>query len=405
MTQDTLGLDYSTSSEIAVQRFNRALDFYLGSRVDTMPAIDDILSEDPEMPMAIIFRGYLLKQSADPRFRKPLEHCLKTVTAREDLNDRESRHAKALAYLASGQLKSAAHTLDEVVLAYPRDMLALRIAHYLHFYCGGGTEMSASLKVALQYWEPGDPYYGYLRGMQSFALEESGDFGEAKAIGHEALEYNRKDIWAAHAVTHVYQMTSAFDQGLGFIESFESEWNDINNFVHHMYWHKALHFINATKYDAALDIYDERLVTPLADDFYLDVCNSASLLWRLEILGVDVGNRWEALEALSKPRVEDDELVFTTLHYIMAPARLGDLDAVDRGLAHFEAWSLEDSTQGKIARQVGLEMARGIALLGNKQFEEGATLLNSARQNIHLIGGSHAQRHLFDHLISHYRNE
>jgi len=405
MTQDTLGLDYSTKSEIAVQRFNRALNFYLGSNVETMSAIDDILSEDPGMPLAIIFRGYLLKLSADPRFRKPVQQCLKTVTAREDLNDRESRHAKALAHLASGQFKSAAHTLDEVVIAYPHDMLALRIAHYLHFYCGGGTEMSASLNVALNSWEPGDPYYGYLKGMQSFALEESGNFSEAEAAGHEALEYNRKDIWAAHAVNHVYQMTSAFDQGLEFIESNESEWNDINNFVHHMYWHKGLHFINAKKYDAALDLYDERLVTPLADDFYLDACNSASLLWRLEMVGVDVGNRWEALETLSKPRVDDDELVFTTLHYLMAPARLGDEDAVEKGLAHFDAWSREDTTQGKVASQVGLKMARGIALLGKKQFEEGAKLLNSVRQNIHLIGGSHAQRHLFDDLISHYQNE
>ena len=186
-------------------------------------------------------------------------------------------------------MTDAVAVFDHIALDYPKDMLALRMAHYLHFYGGGGRQMMESLQVALQHHETNDRYYGFLKGMQSFALEESGRYPEAEAAGLEALDINRKDIWAAHAVTHVYQMQSRFEEAIPFIDSLLPEWSSANNFVYHLHWHKALLHIGLGNLDQALNVYDETLVKPLADDFYLDVCNATSLLWRLEMSGVQVG--------------------------------------------------------------------------------------------------------------------
>lgn len=155
--------------------------------------------------------------------------------------------------------------------------------------------MRRSLAGAVNAWSPGERYYGYLKGMESFALEESGDYAAAEASGRQAIELNRSDIWAAHAVTHVYQMQGRFSEGIRFIESLSGEWAGANNFVNHMHWHKALLFIGNGDLEAAIQLYDNYLVQPLADDFYLVVCNAASLLWRFDMLGISTAQKWQQL--------------------------------------------------------------------------------------------------------------
>ena len=56
----------------------------------------------------------------------------------------------------------------------------------------------------------------------------------------------------------------------------------------HLHWHKALMLVDSGNAEAALELYDESLVAPLRDDFYLDVCNTSSLLHRLEMRGLDM---------------------------------------------------------------------------------------------------------------------
>ncbi len=403
MQTDQLGLEHTTDKSESIDMLMGVLDKYLGSRVDTMPALDELLAFDPDLPGAILFRAYLLKLAADPRFRNPINKCIEQLDTRDDLNERERHHLAALKQWHNDQLEDTVASFDTIVRDHPKDMLALRVAHYLHFYGSGGVQMLSSLDQVLDQWQPEDPFFGYLKGMQSFALEESGHYKDAEAAGREALEMNNADIWAAHAVTHVFQMQERFDEGVPFIESLAGNWDSANNFVNHMHWHKALQHIGQGEPGKALVIYDDLLVAPLADDFYLDVCNAASLLWRLTMLGVDVGDRWQELLEYSRNRVEDDELVFTTLHYLMAPVVLNDTDTTERGLSHFDKWASSATTQGEVCKQVGQTMARAIALFGTEQQDEGARLMSSVQKDIYRIGGSHAQRHLFDQLIDYYQ--
>ena len=400
--RDDLGLDYTTDNPTSVQLFTEALEDYLASSAHVMPCLEGLLENDPNMPMALLFRAYLLKLAADPRFRAAIQQCFDSVSARSDLNDREQRYLKALSLWQADQMEDSAAVFDDIVLNYPKDMLALRMAHYLHFYGNGGRQMMESLQVALQHHDTNDRYYGFLKGMHSFALEESGSYPEAEAAGLEALDINRQDIWAAHAVTHVYQMQSRFEEAIPFIDSLLPEWNSANNFVYHLHWHKALLHIGLGNLDQALNVYDETLVKPLADDFYLDVCNATSLLWRLEMSGVKVGDRWAPLHELSKSRVKDDELVFTSLHYLIAPAILGDAKTVKEGLDHFHHWSNAKTSQGTVAKIAGETIAKAVAKLASEQKKQGVTLMQSVQNEIYRIGGSHAQRQLFDQLISSY---
>ncbi len=396
------GLEFTCSRPDSVERFNQALTHYLASSATTMAELDELLSKDPDMPMAVMFRACLLKLAADPRLNATITQIVEKLKERKDLNEREVLHREALSLWAGNQMNKAAEVYDTLIRLYPKDMLALRIAHYLHFYGQGGSAMAQSLTAAVRSWQPEEAFFGYLKGMECFALEEMGHYDEAEIAGRAALNINPADIWAAHAVTHIMQMQGRFEEGITLIDSLRANWLHVNNFVNHLYWHEALLFIGLKQPDQALRIYDQLLVRPIQDDFYLDVCNAASLLWRLVMLGVPVGERWEQLHEISNSRVVDDELVFATLHYLMAPAALGDQEAMQRGLDSIQAWSNRHDTQASVCRNVGLGLAEIICHLNQEEPKAAAKNLLDIQPRIHQIGGSHAQRHLFDQMIEFY---
>lgn len=88
----------------------------------------------------------------------------------------------------------------------------------------------------------------------------------------------------------------------------------------------------------------------------------------------------------------------------MTPAVLNDDTALRRGVEHFERWSREATIQGKICGKVGLPLGRALIDLGPGEDARGTKTLSEIRDSIYLIGGSHAQRHLFDQLIDYYSN-
>lgn len=397
--QDELGLHYSAGKPGSLEAFNVVIEDYLASRNTVMPRLEALLEDDPGMPIALCFRAYLLKLAADPRFSAPVRQIAKRLEQDKDaLNARERQHVEALHAWVDDDLETTTRIFEDILKDHPKDMLALRVAHYLHFYSGIAEDMRDSVNRAVTVWSENEPFYGYLLGMHSFGLEEAGEYAEAEAAGKRAVELNDDDIWAAHAVTHVFQMQSRFDEGIPWVASLLPGWRDANNFIYHMHWHKALCHIGAGDLDAALDIYDQHLEGALADDFYLDVCNAASLLWRLEMLGKDVGDRWQPLREIANARVTDNELIFSTLHYLMPAVRLQDRETIARGIDHIRHWADTATSQGTVCKTVGLAIAEALADIGAGERERAARALSEVSDKIKLIGGSHAQRDLFNQL-------
>ena len=62
----------------------------------------------------------------------------------------------------------------------------------------------------------------------------------------------------------------------------------------------------------------------LADDATLDRVDAASLLWRLELEGIDVGDRWAPVADKWMAHVDDHVLAFNDLHCAFAAARSPD---------------------------------------------------------------------------------
>jgi hypothetical protein len=148
-------------------------------------------------------------------------------------------------------------------------------------------------------------------------------------------------------------------------------------------------------YDQVLALYD-REVRRQSTDEYLDVTNAVSLLWRLEQAGVNVGTRWRELADCAKGHDRDHSLVFADLHYLMALAAVGGTDAF---VTSCERFAKERGTESAVMADVGLPLARAVVAHRRGRYDEVVDALMPVRGHFRWIGGSHAQRDLFDQLL------
>ena len=401
------GLRYSASAEDSVEQMDQIVRSYTGFRTDIGKRMKALLGADADMPMAICMKGYIAKLIGSAN------HSLRANAISRQLNDllsskqygaefgnsRERLHANALAAWCEGDLDGATGFWETILRDEPLDGLALRLAHLTHFYSGNAQRIRDSLARVLPQWPKNNPEYGFVLGMYAFGLEESGEFIKAEKVGRQAVELNPEDSWSVHAVAHVMEMTERHAEGVSWIEGLESGWSKVNNFRFHLYWHQCLYHLELGDTDQVLHLYDTQVSSDLEAEFNLDVCNAASLLWRLEMHGIDVGARWQRVAEVARGHVEDQDLIFVSLHYLMASIGAGDRTAVTTMMENLKKWSVKNNNQGEITQSVGIRLASALQHARKGEYRMVVDLLNESRYSMNKIGGSQAQRDIFTMLM------
>ena len=235
----------------------------------------------------------------------------------------------------------------------------LKVSQFVLSYLGESERMRDRVARVLPSWNADDPGYGFVLGCYAYALEESGDYRQAEEIGRRAVELNRGDIWAAHAVAHVAEMEGRLQDGIEWIASLAPEWRECSNFALHLKWHESLYHLELGQHDRVLALYD-REVRAESTDEYLDIANAVSLLWRLEQADVNVGARWRELAARAAQHVDDHALVFVDLHYLMALAAAGDDVPCASSWRHASGSRATARNRGRGDGRVGLPLARAV---------------------------------------------
>jgi hypothetical protein len=69
--------------------------------------------------------------------------------------------------------------------------------------------------------------FSYVLGMYAFSLEESGDTRAGIAMAKSALEYNRRDAWALHALSHALDAEGRVGELLELLHRTEPEWAQV----------------------------------------------------------------------------------------------------------------------------------------------------------------------------------
>ncbi|MEO1530571.1 MAG: tetratricopeptide repeat protein [Pseudomonadota bacterium] len=319
-------------------------------------------------------------------------------TAPQDGPHRLAAFIEALTAYAAGRPSAATARLGQWLDEAPDDMLALKLDQAIRFVLGDRRGMLERTRAAMPAYA-GHAHEGFALGCHAFALEENGAYVLAEQAGRRGLEHAPNDAWGLHAVAHVYDMTARNEAGIDWLSRQTEAFAHCNNFGAHVWWHLALFHLDRGAYDEVVALYDARIRAEHTDD-YRDISNGAAMLTRLEIEGIDVGDRWEELAELSENRVEPGCVVFADLHYLLALEATGRRGAADRMIARLAADAqTSDHDMHEVAAVAGLPAARGLAAFRAGQYGTAFDALRSCRRTLQSAGGSHAQRDVFSRLM------
>ena len=389
---DSRGIPVSTGSSAALDRFEKSLELLNGYFVDPLEEIDAALAEEPDFIIGHCLRGGMhavaSEKAAEPGLRESVDAAEALAS---QANDRERGHIDAMRAWLDGDFRGAVDRWGAVAVDYPRDLMALQLAHLGDFYLGRSSMLRDRIGRALPHWNESVPGFGYVLGMRAFGLEEMNEFGRAEDTGRQAVELNPRDPWAIHAVAHVLEMQGRLDDGVGWMTERTQDWAPDNMFAFHNWWHLSLYHLDRGETARVLEIYDTG-VRPEASDVVLEMLDASALLWRLHLDGIDVGDRWSELADAWESTIEDGYYAFNDAHAMMAFVGADRQGATRTLLATMAAQVDAAGTNAMMTHDVGLPLTRAIDAFGRGDYDSSVDLIGPIVEIAHRFGGSNAQR-------------
>jgi hypothetical protein len=392
---DKRGNPVSYGSQEAIDRLDGVFDMMHAYQADPLAKVDEIIAEHPGFALAHAFRAGALATATDKAFEPEL---IRSVEAAEGLartaNDRERLHIAACRAWLDGEWERGSELWGRASIEHPRDLLALQYAHLGDFYLGNASLLRDRVARVLPHWHRDVPGHGFVEGMYAFGLEENGEYQRAEERGRAAVAANRQDGWAVHAVTHVMEMQGRASEGAAYLAAGADDWAPNSLFAFHLWWHKALFHIDADDAASALRLFDER-VSAGGFGQALELVDGSALLWRLWLLGHDVGARWAPVADKWQDRVDHAYYAFNDVNAMMAFVGAGRTEAQQRLIAAARRAAGGRGTNAMMSREIGVPACEGFAAFGRGEHARAIELLMPLRGKASRMGGSHAQRDVF----------
>ncbi len=395
MQRDYLGNPVTGQSDATLRGIDDFIEGYLAyeTRAERILAA---AAADPESCLANVYAGLLWMLLEAPEagaraapFLAVAESLAASATPREQLN------ARMLRAWVDDDLGLAIRICDQLTDEFPGDLVIVKTQQYFEFNRGNAPAM---LRVALKI-APANAQVPYAHGMAAFAYEQCHLLDEAESAARRALAMRRKEPWAQHALAHVLLTRGQIDDGARFLEEAQGTWIDLNSFmVTHIWWHLALFYLGQGRTHEALKLYD-RHCWGVAKSYSQDQIGAVSLLGRLELAGIDVGARWEDLADHLEARAGDVVQPFLTLQYLYGLARAGRpqaqslLECVRRHAEHAPEFSRV------VWQEVALPACEGLYSYARGEYQLAWRRLGAAMPRMAEVGGSHAQRDLFEKIL------
>lgn len=393
MLKDRWGLDVTTDNPAVIAGLD-TFDTSFLTYGTTAAAIWDAAKADPACVIAqakaaaleLFLQTGQSVAKAKPWLRHAEPHLAKA-------SERERMwHAQVSAW-ADGDAEAAIAITCDLAARWPQDLAAVKMAQFHMFHVG---DLPGMLRVA----ETALPHHrdtAEMHGMLAFGLEEMNRLEEAEAAARRAIDLQRAEPWAHHALAHVLETQGRCAEGLRTMTALSDTWADRNSFMRsHNWWHVGLFAIDSDQPEEALRLYDTQ-VWGVWKDYSQDQVNAVALLARLEFAGVDVGERWQDVADYIEKRGPEHVEPFLDAHYLLGLSRAGRDAAVNRLLSSLRnhVASQTEQLMGRIWREVGMSLAEGVTAYGRGEWRGVYEKLPAALAKLQQIGGSHAQRDLF----------
>jgi tetratricopeptide (TPR) repeat protein len=394
--EDRFGLALTTSSGAAAERYVRAIDLMLSANIGAEGLLEAALAADPEFALAHIARARLLAVQARVAGAKEAVEAARALADR--VTAREARHIAAVALAIDGNGKAAMAMLGEHVAEYPRDALVLSLAlgvFGLLGFSGRADFHEAQLALLLRlapHWDEDWWFLTYL----GWARIELGDLATGVSEVERALDLNPKNAYAAHARAHGYFEAGDAAGGAGFVEGWLPSYDRKSQLHGHLSWHLALCELARGNAERARALYVDAIrpagshAPPL-----FNLADSASFLWRWQVYGESPGlaGEWDEVAAHVRRFFPQAGMHFADIHAILAEAATSD----DAGARQRIGRTRELASAGHLAQgPIVPDLCAGAAAFARGDYAEAAEVLDATLAELARVGGSHAQREVFE---------
>jgi tetratricopeptide (TPR) repeat protein len=386
MPSDQFGLPVTTSSPAALEAYDQAVHGLLGWDGATLDMFGRALAADPDLALA--HAGAAVCHFLDERFTEARAAVERARSAATAATPRERGHVEAMAQLITGRPDHAERAMREHLAAHPRDLAVAQRLYFIWFWQGRFPEM-LELTGALVRHHPGN---SFMLGLHAFALEEAHRLPEAFSAAEVAVARNPRDAWSVHALAHtVYEMGAA-QAGISLLPPAIHPCTHLGWFRNHLLWHLALMHFACGDYGRASRMSRaafERRPSSIPGNLH----DSISLLWRLELCGMDVGERWRPFAAIARDRLDRQGLLFHAAHLAMALAAAGEWATAEEQLGMLRERAPKDRTG--LVGDILIPLVGGLHAFARAEYRRAIEAIEPVSPRIVGLGGSRAQRDVF----------
>lgn len=394
MNLDRYGLPLTTASDSAAAAYRDGVDRILSAWYGADNAFDRAIIEDPAFALAHIARArihQLNMESAEARAEAAQARRLAATATR-----RERQHMEILAAAIEGQPKLALTGAEQHLDEFPRDALVLGLlmgAFGLYAFSGRADHDAARLAICQRHARHYGEDWWFLTYL-GWSHTEAGNANTGRTTTERAFALRPENGNAAHALAHALFEQGDAAAGRGFLSGWLPA-HERASFLHgHLSWHVALTAIESGDLDGALEIYRQHIRPRDSGYPPLNVfTDGASLLWRLSLAGkTGLEPHWEEVAVYGDRFFPRAGAHFADVHHALVAAATS-AEVLETRLAELEALA----ATGKLAPgSSAIDLCRGIRAFAEGDNENAIRILEPLMPAVVRIGGSHAQRELWE---------
>ena len=395
MPSDRYGLPLSTSSSAALDHFATGLDLALAQNYGAEEEFGLAVEADEGFALARAALSFMqFIRIAVPEARESAEVAVKTSSG---ISERERRYIDVVSKFVNGQNLPAANVVHEHLNEFPLDAMLLRLAQRLYIQGCTGAGIPDYPPRFYQLMSGVAPRYGddwAFMGQYAWANHEIGLMTEGMDLAERSLDLKPDNAVAAHSVAHVFYELSQDDDGAAFLGGWLEDYDRRASYRVHLSWHQSLFELARGRYNQALSWYENDIRPSVQGLKYTALADSASLIWRMKIYGDKAPTApWQEVIDLAAPAAARPGPSFRDAHAALAFTAAGDDASFNKLVDGLQAMA---DNGDACALEATLPLVKGIGAFGEGDYAEAVRLLEPVFPQLTRVGGSHAQRLVFE---------
>ncbi len=396
--KDRYELTLTTESQQAADHYVDALDMFIAQTYGVEQEFGRAVEADEGMAVAHAALGLLqLYRSAPEEAKKSAERAKALAV---HATKRERQQVEAISLMINGRNDKAYRLIQEHLKEFPRDILMVRLASRVLILGCSGAGVANFPEELLAMVKPLASDYGddwAFLGQYAFAHHETGQFADALIYAERSLEQRPDNANASHSVAHVFFETGDPNGGSDFLGDWLDGYDRRGPFNVHLSWHQALFQLATGRPENAVSLYEDHIRPTVIKKNLGSLQDAASLMWRMKIYGDgEPEESWNEVLEIARPAAEKPGPAFRDAHAALTFAAGGHTEEMGKLISGLDAMAGEGNA---LSREVMLPLAKGIEAFANESYDDAADNLDGLVDQLSRIGGSHAQREVFEDTI------